>query len=443
MQHLRFLPILFCGILLFSCSKITLSDSVGNQGNAEVNNFLSLSQAKSLAYSFSTLIADDEKIISSQLTKGCYDDLPVTSYDVLVDDRDTLLYVFNFGKQEGFVIVSPYSYSFPVLAHSATGELFFSRSNNSSGLEYFIDAYCKKSLIGMNGAQYGESDWSDLGKEGYEYSIMPINEAPERVSKVARTESNGLDSIYPYTGVDLVYWCQEGGYNFYAENGACIGCPAIAIGMLMYDTNERITGEHITTSPPFEYYFDVSDKKPFTTGCDLTLKLRYIADSIPNYNWGSGPGEPSGASANDIQTGLRNLGFINATLVDYNFNTLYNNLKYQSPVFSSMYFHRGVLLAANNSINPTNGHIWFCDGYYEQQYLVQKKFLGIVISEWIEYEDRLYMNWGAGQDGGNGWYSALDNGFWHSPDEELYSYYKLNPKMYINLNYYAPPEQND
>lgn len=95
---------------------------------------------------------------------------------------------------------------------------------------------------------------------------------------------------------------------------------------------------------------------------------------------------------------------------------------------------RGVLLSAQN-MSGTSGHTWFCDGYYEQGYEVVKKFLGIVIKRWYEYDDRLYMNWGGGPTGGNGWYSAMDD-VWTSIEGNGDKDYKLNTKMYINLGYY-------
>ena len=88
------------------------------------------------------------------------------------------------------------------------------------------------------------------------------------------------------------------------------------------------------------------------------------------------------------------------------------------------------------------GHIWFCDGYYEQAYTVKKKFLGITIKEWNEYDDRLYMNWGWGPDGGNGWYCATDSDYYWSSldfDSVRLRYY---PQMFVNLHTYEMPSNN-
>ena len=86
------------------------------------------------------------------------------------------------------------------------------------------------------------------------------------------------------------------------------------------------------------------------------------------------------------------------------------------------------------AIDPIRGgHIWFCDGYYEQSYTVRKKFLGMTIKTWTEYDDRIYMNWGFGR--GNGWFCANDN-FWSSFDAPYQGFwYQIS--MYVNLADYV------
>lgn len=167
-------------------------------------------------------------------------------------------------------------------------------------------------------------------------------------------------------------------------------------------------------------------------------RLKQIADYIPNYSWGYAEGVPSGANTNDILVGLKNLGYTKATMEPYDFDWVYKNISYAETDEDGTGCQRGVLLGAGD-INGNGGHIWFCDGYYEQGYEVVKKFLGIVIKRWNEYDDRLYMNWGSGPTGGNGWYSAMDD-VWTSIEGNGDKDYKLNTKMYINLGYYEIPE---
>lgn len=140
---------------------------------------------------------------------------------------------------------------------------------------------------------------------------------------------------------------------------------------------------------------------------------------------------------------MHNLGYTKATLNNYNFETLYNNLTFKGNGYAGQEqtFSRGVLLGAFATYSNT-GHIWFCDGYYEQGYTVKKKFLGITIKTWNEYDDRLYMNWGWGPNGGNGWYCATDDGYWSSLDSDtgFTMHLKRLPQMYINLSHYEIPD---
>lgn len=184
-----------------------------------------------------------------------------------------------------------------------------------------------------------------------------------------------------------------------------------------------------TTKPQFLY----SDKYDITKrdGADLARRLRQIADSIPGYSYGI---DASGASPNNITTGLHKLGYNQAQIVPYDFELLYTNLNFTRKGYfgDDLNCNRGLLIFGYSPSNK--GHIWFCDGYYEQSYTVRKKFLGMTVKTWTEYDDRVYMNWGFGKNAGNGWYCATED-FWGSLDGAHMPFY-LNVYMFINLSHY-------
>jgi len=66
----------------------------------------------------------------------------------------------------------------------------------------------------------------------------------------------------------------------------------------------------------------------------IASMFRDIADSIPNYSWGY---YGSGALPNDITTGLKRLGYKNAQLQWYHFETVYSNLSAGNPVLLAGY----------------------------------------------------------------------------------------------------------
>ena len=356
--------------------------------------------------------------------------------DYLIEDGDTLMYAFNYQSDGGYILIGSDNSAFPILAHSKIGNIHFDDIDRSSAFYSYLSKVKERIKYNLGHAFCTDSEyynnWKDLGKDGYEYEITAVNGAPGPDTKARRDYSSGRAMVYPYTGYDLDLWCQTEGYNYYAPNKAAIGCPALAIGMLIYDTEQRLSGNHTPTMP----YFDYKDKEAIQK--DQPSNVARVLKQIPNYSWGYAEDVPSGANTNDILVGLKNLGYTKATLEPYDFDMLYKNIAYAETDESGTGCQRGVLLSAQN-MSGTSGHTWFCDGYYEQGYEVVKKFLGIVIKRWYEYDDRLYMNWGGGPTGGNGWYSAMDD-VWTSIEGNGDKDYKLNTKMYINLGYYEIPE---
>lgn len=444
-HYLFFLTVFF----LFSCSENILDENIELQKRElseknHDNSKLSMHQAEVYVSLFSSLL-DENETPPEEGTRSSESAVKVLdNVDYLIENKDTILYVFNYKDDKGYIIVAGDNQSFPILAHSKEGNFNFKKANKNSPLELFLDAYVRNIKENRN-ADIINSDyfnnWKDLGKEGYEYEItLAANEPISAETRSRRKESSNKTSIYPYSGRDLDFWSQEGGYNFYAQNRARIGCPAISIGMLLYDTSQRFTGNMTTTFPYFDYY-DRRDLSTVTVATETARKLRQIADSIPDYQWGRSFNAETVAAPEDILIGLRRVGFKNAQLVNYNFESLYNNLSFKGYNYfgQETTYNRGVLIGAWDINFPYSGHIWFCDGYYEQSYTVKKKFLGIVVSSWQEYDDRLYMNWGWGPSGGNGWYLATDN-VWSSIEGNGNVNLKRNPLMYINLNYYANPQ---
>jgi len=434
---------LSCVLLLFSCSENNLDENINtreNSCNPSANVQLSLNQAVAYANIFSQRFKELEEQGNKRLEtrSSTSKKLSIKNVDFIVEGIDTLLYVINFSNDNGYMLLSGANSSFPVIAHSSTGNLYLKDIDKANPLYMVVESYknkIKKELSNpsLTSNEYFE-EWKDLGKKGYEYEIEPNNTEPKPATRTRRKDSTGKKTIYPYTGKQLDYWCQEGGYNFYAQNQYPIGCPAIATGMLMYDTSQRILGNSQTTFPLFNLT-DTIDVKDINKGTSVAKKLRLITDSIPEYNFTP---EFSGALPDNITIGLHKLGYTKAEKVPYNFELLYKNLTFKGYDYFGQEtdYQRGILLAAYQSAWG-GGHIWFCDGYYEQAYTIKKKFLGIRIKSWEEYDDRIYMNWGWGHDKGNGWYCATDSQ-WSSLDKENIN---LNYEtfMYINLNHYEIP----
>lgn len=413
----------------YSCSDSPMAYEPIKNDHSRSELQLSLKQATAYANLFYEGLSRND---SSYVPTRAVSDSKIGKIDYLVEGNDTLLYAVNYSGDNGYVILSGSNTSFPIVAHSGTGTLSFNDVNPDNPLYSLINSY----KLRVKGELHDQSltkqkyfdEWKDLGKDGYSYEVVLTNTEPKE-TRGRRRYSSGKKSIYPYTGKDLDAWHQGGGYNYYADNKYYIGCPAIAIGMLMYDTSQRPNGSMTTTKPQFLY----SDKYDITNidGADLARRLRQIADSIPGYSFGP---KASGALPDNITTGLHKLGYNQAQIVPYDFELLYTNLNFTRKGYfgDDLNCNRGLLIFGYSPYNT--GHIWFCDGYYEQSYTVRKKFLGMTIKTWTEYDDRVYMNWGFGKNAGNGWYCATED-FWGSLDGAHMPYY-LNVYMFINLSHY-------
>lgn len=359
----------------------------------------------------------------------------ISDVNYYVEGRDTLLYAINYGNNGGFVILSGDNSSFPIIAHSDKGHLVLSEVSSENPLHGALQGYIDKAKKHINdpsrvNSPYFEK-WKDLGKKDYEYEIVPENAEPVAGMRSTREYSSGKPAIYPYTGKDL-NWSQAGNFNSAAKDGGLIGCPAVAIGMLLYDCEHRINGSYTPVAPSLRYDAKFATANN-TQGRDVSKVLRQIADSIPGYDWGR---DASGASPDEILIGLHKLGFKEAKWQKYHIDALYKNLSFKAHIYGGVEdtCYRGVLLGAFANGGHYGGHIWFCDGYYEQAYKVTKKFLFIKLKTWTEYEDRIYMNWGWGPDGGNGWYTATDD-VWFDENKRGRAL-KEEPQIMVGLHSY-------
>lgn len=335
----------------------------------------------------------------------------VSSVSFYVSDGDTLLYAFNYGEGEGYTIVSGSTASFPILAQSGEGRVDFDRAAEGDPFTFFAGLMARSVKERLDRATTADTAyaalWRHVDDPDYTYEVTPLDEDEETVGNKGRLTKTGREYIHPYTGLELKNWGQYGDYNSAAPNRACIGCPAVAIGMLLYDVCTRTFGKIEDTKPSFS----VEDRLAYNAK-RVSTKLREIANTIPNYNWGKSKEKESGASATNILTGLRRLGFTSAKLSPYNFETAYSSLSFPATSYfgTQITANRGILLF---SFKGNNGHIWFCDGYRETAYRVtrtRRRFFHKTRTTWTEYEDTLYMNWGWG-DNSNGWYHAGEIGF--------------------------------
>lgn len=352
----------------------------------------------------------------------------VTSVSFYVADGDTLLYAFNYGEGEGYTIVSADLNSFPILANSEEGAIDFNSMDDATPFKSFVEQAAeavRQNLLASALDTSKVETWANITDPEYEYEIAVTQAASANSTKSLKAASKAY--IHPYTGIALKDWGQEGDYSASAKAGL-IGCPAVAIGMLLFDMQNRFNGAYVRTNPSFSH-MDANRSR----AKEVSRKLRIIADKIPQYAWKFSSNGESGATPVNIASGLRNLGFPNARLEAFNFDKAYEALRYETinPI-QKRTIHCGILLIGYGG----KGHIWFCDGYKEMSYEVIKRrrfaFWKWTVDRWTETGNFLYMNWGwHGKE--NGWY-ALES----SNRMTEKTPYRYNAQMITGFSNYTP-----
>jgi len=401
-------------VLFASCSSDrSIESDYVPQPPVNTERKVSFNQAKSFANLMANnLFSKDENGI--KLYSSTADEQRSSSdiRPIVYKGKDTVMYTINFGNDLGYMILSADKGSFPIVAYSDSGSFDNNTLNDeNSPISSWFKTKSESTAINMSKSidttSTGYGMWSSLDNENEELEIKFVTPSRPTTEPLAgrRKYSTGKSTIRTSTGY-WYNWGQGSGYNFNAKvKNAPIGCPAVAIGLL--SMHHTFPNKYVYWRMPFQ--LKGSEKENA-----ISLMFRDIADNIPNYSWNvSG----SGATPNNITIGLKKLGYKNATLSNYNLETVYSNLINGNPVLLAGFPSQG------------SGHIWFCDGYYEAAWTVTRyiKIFGKrhVLKRWSEYADFLYMNWGWNGTH-NGWF---DHDNWN-PGVSNYNYHKL---MFVNL----------
>ena len=238
------------------------------------------------------------------------------------------------------MILSADKESKTILAINETGSI----SNNWSNISFNqwikeTSDEIEKSLNSIhNEAKSNYEQWDYITNKNDTIVEIEFIASSKLQSSRSHENSYKLAWVDPTTGL-YCNWGQQSPYNFHAPNGALAGCPAVAVGMLCYNYSY----------PKGDWtYWKMPYKLTAIEDNDIARLFKYVADQIPNYTWST---TASGASPNDILSGIKKLGYENASILPYDFKTVYNNIYNEYPVLIGGYASSG------------GGHIWYCDGY--------------------------------------------------------------------------------
>lgn len=374
-----------------------------------------------------------------------------TSGGEILELPDTVAYLFNFGEEEGFAIVSgDKRINSPILGYCGSGSLEGGIDNPGlAGILLDIEDYITHSIANYE-SQKDSITYEILAKMSLEDStttrkaaptnellqqyMLEIIEDPERI-KTTSTTTTTIDDwvttsiMHPLLPVE---WGQSFPFNNLVKNkngctNAPAGCVATATAQLMaywqYPTsidghafNWSLLRSH--TGRP-NAYPNVKGKKrslsvDATSGFAMQVSrlMERIGDHVKmKYREGG-----SGTTSKEAILFLSKCGYttdhshtallFTGGFEDYNYNNVIGSLNNYRPVYAKGYTkkikHKALGITVSTSYE--GGHAWIIDGYLNQrqaktvQVTVRRKSSGMLVSQTTtvtySYANYLHHNWG-------------------------------------------------
>jgi hypothetical protein len=309
--------------------------------------------------------------------------------------EDSVMYVINYKNHNGFTILSGDKATTPVIMYSESGTI-----NPDSVSDAFIAWVAQsKSFIEFNKTHLPREKkigikkiWDDL-LAGQTYMIP----SSEKLTKTKSTTTDVLPAGYARYGIsNLLTTTWEQGCTYNANcpevnDGPCghayAGCVATAVAQVMNYWK-------------YPASYDWSNMLP-DYGTSETARLMYDVGKSVNMSYGGQSAGGSSATTSDAVNALINtFGYANtATYGGYNLSSVITCLQNRWPVImrgsGDFYtYYTGIWPFRTKHTVYTKGHCWVCSGCLNFITNVN----GTQADFWY-----LWMNWGWGTTGGNGW----------------------------------------
>lgn len=258
-----------------------------------------------------------------------------------------LFYIFNFGNDSGFIIMSATDATVSVLGWSNCGS--FDPENISDGLQYLIDNYTE---------ELKSSVWEDVSG-----SVL------QQAKTSART----------FTGQRLLQtaeWGQSYPFNYKLPVNFITGCGATAAAIIMKYHNwpDVGQGQHSvwnkemkkSLSTTLNTYYDWDNMPVFTQQSYNSQSVKALSDLLydvsvcSNTDFNSAEKGGSGSSSYDLTNVLsRYFKYKRTALIDKKY---YSDQAWDSILHVEIDNNRPVLYSGHDS-NGSNGHAFVVDGY--------------------------------------------------------------------------------
>ncbi|MFW5752044.1 MAG: C10 family peptidase [bacterium] len=377
-------------LTLFGCSQLDFDEELklksGENGeNSDLNYNVGLESAKTFVRILNNSVEADSVFFEIE---------PV------VYSSDTLLYVVNYAKNNGWLIVSGDKRTESILATSEEGEFSFEEAN--PGVLTWLDALSEDILA------LKQSDYVDTTSADYELwnNIELYNNPLKRAIadeyegywELSYIESEQLTPVRkgPFTRTE---WGQGHPWNEvvphvqdYSER-CLVGCVAVAGAQMLYYLNGKIgipekmyrkgvcsgwsKNEDGFLGKGYSYGFSFSE--PSSSAWDemeiirsyrstpetkySAILMGYVGNDI-GMKYG---GEKSSADTEDL-VGLFSSYGISSSFQDYNSSKVLSSLNSEMPVIlSAKRTKKRVKIIITWATRYINGHAWIVDGYEKQR----------------------------------------------------------------------------
>ena len=451
MRHFSFLFVCLVLQVLTSCSSINVADAIID--SPEDNSIQSLLIEKGTsqitaeqAINVAKMFDINRGRIQTKAESGLND-----VYTLCNEEGMPVFYAVNRGWNSGFVIVGASRNYFPILAYVEKGHL--GEDYDNYGLAPWVDKQIVTvTAIEKDGLRSDSTDcnalWSIYEKSGISPFVETKSEAEAfalRQASVAAWEAQGytcyalmdcpselpsstytswcasaasvanpdydymLYSVILERRVDIVStngplmgstWEQDNGYNasvpYYYQNGdhVDLGCTTVAVGQIMRYFQKP--SSYNWTLMPLDSATSTTANFLYSLGCAIGIPYSYLY---------------SGAFDIDAYNAMQNNYNYTASLNDYDYYTVRNNIISGKPVYIGGWIHTNIGIGGQ-------GHAWVCEGYRYTTYYYDYELKVLSVVPPLQYEhlasdqssqigsaNYFYYNLGYGGEG-DGWYYA-------------------------------------
>ena len=389
----KLISIFALAIMMASCSNQELIDSDFQQpASQQTSSIRSYEEALQIAQASIQMVDGQAKTRAASPRKIALNDTKVCKLDAKTrtssDINDTLMYVFNFEDNQGFVIISACKNAEALIAVTEKGHYDPAVRSDNENFNFYMDM-AKKHIASM---------------PRFDPGLIPDDPIYEIVDTTFYLY--GTHTVTPYVTVN---WGQRNPEGESCPNGIC-GCVNTAIAQIMsyyeYPTSIEIT----YVNNPFIQYLNWTGMKAHVKHPQQFICLEYndhiaisrLCRQLGKYNNSIYYLHSTGTDPEEVPGCMSYYGYNTSGWLSYS-SEIAN--VYDSLAVGKLYLIGGLM--SNNG-----GHCWVLDGFQDvyYQHVLARKFVGGFEWEIMEIYDSgaldlYHFNWGQNGDC-NGYFST-------------------------------------